>query len=198
MVASSGANLFASVSAGIAALWGPLHGGANQAVIEMLEKIHSGNMDAKQCIKMAKDKDSNFRLMGFGHRVYKNFDPRAQILKELSKKVFNVLNYEDPLLDIALELEEIALEDPYFIERKLYPNIDFYSGIIFRAIGVPKNMFPVFFAIGRLPGWIAHWREATENGKSRLARPRQIYTGPAKLSYVPIDQRHDRKPWGEK
>jgi len=198
MVASSGANLFASVSAGIAALWGPLHGGANQAVIEMLEKIHSGNMDAKQCIKMAKDKDSNFRLMGFGHRVYKNFDPRAQILKELSKKVFNVLNYEDPLLDIALELEEIALEDPYFIERKLYPNIDFYSGIIFRAIGVPKNMFPVFFAIGRLPGWIAHWREATENGKSRLARPRQIYTGPAKLSYVPIDQRPDRNPWVEK
>ena len=198
MVASSGANLFASVSAGIAALWGPLHGGANQAVIEMLEKIHSGNMDAKQCIKMAKDKDSGFRLMGFGHRVYKNYDPRARILKELSKKVFDVLKHKDPLLDIACELEEIALEDSYFIEHKLYPNVDFYSGIIFRAIGVPKNMFPVFFAIGRLPGWIAHWREATENGKSRLARPRQIYTGPAKLSYVPIDQRPDRKPWGKK
>ena len=136
--------------------------------------------------------------MGFGHRVYKNYDPRARILKELSKKVFDVLKHKDPLLDIACELEEIALEDSYFIEHKLYPNVDFYSGIIFRAIGVPKNMFPVFFAIGRLPGWIAHWREATENGKSRLARPRQIYTGPAKLSYVPIDQRPDRKPWGKK
>ena len=178
MVASSGANLFASISAGIAALWGPLHGGANQAVIEMLEKIHSGNMDVKQCVEMAKDKESGFRLMGFGHRVYKNYDPRAQILKELSAKVFEVLKHDDPLLHIAHELEDIALNDPYFVERKLYPNIDFYSGIIFRAIGVPTNMYPVFFAIGRLPGWIAHWREATANNHLQIARPRQIYTGP--------------------
>ncbi len=195
MVASSGANLFASVSAGISALWGPLHGGANQAVIEMLENIHSGNMDVKECVRMAKDKDKGFRLMGFGHRVYKNYDPRARILKDLSVKVFDVLQREDPLLDIARELEEIALKDSYFVERKLYPNVDFYSGIILRAIGVPKNMYPVFFAIGRLPGWIAHWREVTEDKKTRIARPRQIYTGPTKMSYIPIDQRLDRKPW---
>lgn len=198
MVASSGANLFASVSAGIAALWGPLHGGANQAVVEMLEKIHSGNLNVNKCIEMAKNKDSGFRLMGFGHRVYKNFDPRALILKDLSKKVFEVLHHEDPLLDIARELEEIALKDPYFVERKLYPNVDFYSGVILRAIGVPKNMFPVFFAIGRLPGWIAHWREVTENKKSRLDRPRQIYTGQTKQSYVPIEQRPERRPWEKK
>ena len=195
MVASSGANLFASVSAGIAALWGPLHGGANQAVVDMLEKIHSGNLDVKECIKMAKDKNSGFRLMGFGHRVYKNFDPRARILKELTPKVFDVLKRTDPLLDIARELEEIALNDPYFVERKLYPNVDFYSGIILRAIGVPKNMFPVFFAIGRLPGWIAHWLEVTENKQSRIARPRQIYIGNAVQNYVPIDQRPERRPW---
>jgi citrate synthase len=193
MVASSGANLFASISAGIAALWGPLHGGANQAVIEMLEKIHAGNLGVKKCIEMAKDKESGFRLMGFGHRVYKNYDPRAQILKELSAKVFEVLKHKDPLLDIARELEEIALRDSYFVERKLYPNIDFYSGIIFRAVGVPTNMYPVFFAIGRLPGWIAHWREATANNRLQIARPRQIYTGPAKQSYVPVDQRPARK-----
>jgi citrate synthase len=192
MVASSGANLFASISAGIAALWGHLHGGANQAAIEMLEDIHSGNMDVKQYIKMAKDKNSSFRLMGFGHRVYKNYDPRAQILKKLSKNVFNVLKHKDPLLDIALELEDIALNDSYFIERKLYPNVDFYSGLIYRAIGVPKNMFPVFFAIGRLPGWIAHWKEATDNGL-QLARPRQIYIGPTKQSYVPINKRSTTK-----
>jgi len=193
MVASSGANLFASVSAGIAALWGHLHGGANQAAIEMLEEIHSGNIDVKQYIKMAKDKNSSFRLMGFGHRVYKNYDPRAKILKKLSKNVFKVLKHKDPLLDIALELEEIALNDPYFIERKLYPNVDFYSGLIYRAIGVPKNMFPVFFAIGRLPGWIAHWKEATDNNRLQIVRPRQIYTGPAKQSYVPIDKRDATK-----
>lgn len=189
MVASSGANLFASISAGIAALWGHLHGGANQAAIEMLEEIHSGKKDVKQYVKMAKNKDNSFRLMGFGHRVYKNYDPRAQILKKLSKNVFNVLKHKDPLLDIALELEEIALNDSYFIERRLYPNVDFYSGLIYRAIGVPKNMFPVFFAIGRLPGWIAHWKEATENNRLQIARPRQIYTGPAKQSYVPMDKR---------
>ncbi len=194
MVASSGANLFASISAGIAALWGPLHGGANQAVIEMLEKIHTGNLGVKKCIEMAKDKESGLRLMGFGHRVYKNFDPRAQILKELSAKVFKILKHKDPLLDIALELEAVALSDPYFIERKLYPNIDFYSGIIFRAVGVPTNMYPVFFAIGRLPGWIAHWREATVNNRLQIARPRQIYTGPSKQSYIPVDQRPVRKP----
>ncbi len=192
MVASSGANLFASISAGIAALWGHLHGGANQSAIEMLEDIHSGNMDVKQYIKMAKDKNSSFRLMGFGHRVYKNYDPRAQILKKLSKNLFNVLKHKDPLLDIALELEDIALNDSYFIERKLYPNVDFYSGLIYRAIGVPKNMFPVFFAIGRLPGWIAHWKEATDNGL-QLARPRQIYIGPPKQSYVPINKRSTTK-----
>ena len=195
MVASSGANLFASISAGVSALWGPLHGGANQAVVDMLEEIHSGNMAVKKCVEMAKDKDKGFRLMGFGHRVYKSYDPRAQILKELSQKVFDILQHEDPLLDIARELEEIASSDAYFIERKLYPNVDFYSGIILRAIGVPKKMFPVFFAIGRLPGWIAHWREVTEEKNPRIARPRQIYIGPAKTNYVPIDQRPDRKPW---
>ena len=189
MVASSGANLFASISAGIAALWGHLHGGASQAAIEMLEEILSGKMDVKQYIKMAKDKKTSFRLMGFGHRVYKNYDPRARILKELSRNIFKVLKHKDPLLDIALELEEIALNDPYFIERKLYPNVDFYSGLIYRAIGVPKNMFPVFFAIGRLPGWIAHWKEATDNNRLQIVRPRQIYTGPAKQSYVPMDKR---------
>jgi len=189
MVASSGANLFASISAGIAALWGHLHGGASQAAIEMLEEILSGKMDVKQYIKMAKDKKTSFRLMGFGHRVYKNYDPRARILKELSRNIFKVLKHKDPLLDIALELEEIALNDPYFIERKLYPNVDFYSGLIYRAIGVPKNMFPVFFAIGRLPGWIAHWKEATDINRLQIVRPRQIYTGPAKQSYVPMDKR---------
>ena len=189
MVASSGANLFAAISAGISALWGPLHGGANQAVVEMLEKIHKGKMDAKKCIEMAKERDSDFRLMGFGHRVYKNFDPRAQILKGLSVKVFDVLKRSDPLLDIARDLEKIALVDPYFVERKLYPNVDFYSGIILRAIGVPKNMFPVFFAIGRLPGWIAHWNEVADNRKSRIDRPRQIYTGYNQRSFIPIDER---------
>ncbi len=195
MVASSGANLFASISAGIAALWGPLHGGANQAVIEMLEDIHSGNKSVKQYVELAKDKSSSFRLMGFGHRVYKNYDPRARVLKELTEKVLNVLNHRDPLLDIARELEETALNDSYFVERKLYPNVDFYSGLIFRAIGVPQNMFPVFFAIGRLPGWIAHWREATKNNNLRIARPRQIYTGHTEQDYIPIDQRSERRPW---
>ncbi len=189
MVASSEANLFASVSAGIAALWGRLHGGANQAVVEMLETIAKGGMDAAQCIKMAKDKDSGFRLMGFGHRVYKNYDPRARILKETCAGVLNVLGRNDPLLDIARELEEAALADPYFVERKLYPNVDFYSGIILRAIGIPTNMFPAIFAIGRLPGWIAHWRELTESKKVRIARPRQIYTGPTERSYVPVGDR---------
>lgn len=177
MVASSGANLFSSIAAGVCALWGRLHGGANMAVIETLEKIHSGDMDVKKCIEMAKDKNSSFRLMGFGHRVYKNFDPRAKILKEACDKLFDVLDINDPLLDIARELEDAAMHDPFFIERKLYPNVDFYSGIILRAVGIPTNMFTVFFAIGRLPGWIAHWREVSMDSSTRIARPRQIYTG---------------------
>lgn len=193
MVASSGANLFASVASGIAALWGPLHGGANQAVIEMLEGIHQGGYSPKQCIEMAKDKDSKFRLMGFGHRVYKNYDPRARILKKICPKVLDALNINDPLLDIARELEELALEDEYFVERKLYPNVDFYSGIIMRAIGIPTNMYPVMFAIGRLPGWIAHWKELNQDPAFRISRPRQIYIGNTEEHYVPTDQRPEKK-----
>jgi len=193
MVASSGANLFASVSAGIAALWGPLHGGANQAVIEMLENIRKGGMDPRKCIEMAKDKSSGFRLMGFGHRVYKNYDPRARILKALCPRVLATQKRTDPLLEIAQELEALALEDDYFIERKLYPNVDFYSGIILRAIGIPTVMYPVIFAIGRLPGWIAHWRELVQAPGGRIARPRQIYTGPSESSYVPLADRPKRQ-----
>jgi len=189
MVGSSRANLFASVAAGVCALWGPLHGGANQAVIEMLERIHAGKMTAAQCIELAKRKDSGFRLMGFGHRVYKNYDPRATILKKACDDVFRVLKRSDPLLDIARGLEDMALKDSYFVDRKLYPNVDFYSGIIMRAIGIPSNMFPVMFAIGRLPGWIAHWREQHLAGGSRIARPRQIYTGPTTRDYVELDRR---------
>jgi citrate synthase len=190
MVGSSEANLFASVAAGVCALWGPRHGGANQAVIEMLERIHKGNMNAEDCVKLAKDKDSGFRLMGFGHRVYKNFDPRALILRDTCEEVMRHLNRSDPLLDIARKLEEIALSDPYFVDRKLYPNVDFYSGIIMRSIGIPTNMFPVVFAIGRLPGWIAHWYEQRfTQPDSRIARPRQIYIGPTERNYVDLDQR---------
>ena len=189
MVGSSGANLFASVSAGICALWGPLHGGANQAVIEMLEKIQRDGADYKKYVAMAKDKDSGFRLMGFGHRVYKNFDPRARILKEAADAVLNELGVTDPLLEIAKNLEEVALKDEYFIQRNLYPNVDFYSGIIYRAMGLPTNMFTVLFALGRLPGWIAHWKEMREDKSTRINRPRQIYTGAAERQYVPIDKR---------
>ncbi len=189
MVGSSEANLFASISAGICALWGPLHGGANQQVIEMLEKIKADGSDYKKYINLAKDKESKFKLMGFGHRVYKNFDPRAQILKASADKVLNQLGVNDPLLDIAKNLEEIALKDPFFIERKLYPNVDFYSGIIYRAIGIPTNMFTVMFALGRLPGWIAHWKEMRETPGVRIYRPRQIYTGETKRSYVPLEKR---------
>jgi len=189
MVASSGANLFASISSGIAALWGPLHGGANQAVIEMLESIHEGKLSPARCIELSKDRSSGFRLMGFGHRVYKNHDPRARILKEICPKVLKALNRQDPLLDIALELEELALKDDYFVERKLYPNVDFYSGIILRAMGIPSNMFPVIFAIGRLPGWIAHWRELADSEESRIARPRQIYTGHTERHWIPLEER---------
>jgi len=189
MVASAGANLFSSISAGVCALWGRLHGGANMAVVRMLEQIHDGKTDIKKYLDLAKDKNSNIRLMGFGHRVYKNYDPRARILKGACDKLFSVLNHQDPLLDIARQLEEVALNDSYFQERNLYPNVDFYSGLILRAIGIPTNMFTVFFAMGRLPGWIAHWREITEDNRTRIARPRQIYTGKNERHYVPREQR---------
>tara|TARA_Y100000996_G_scaffold394861_1_gene359557 strand:- start:200 stop:817 length:618 start_codon:yes stop_codon:yes gene_type:complete len=180
MAGSSHADLFATISAGISALWGPRHGGANQAVIEMLDKINKDGGDYKKYVDMAKDKNSDFRLMGFGHRVYKNYDPRAKVLKKAATSVLDQLKIEDPLLDIARELEEIALNDEYFVQRKLYPNVDFYSGIIYRAMGIPTNMFTVMFALGRLPGWLAHWREMILDPKSKINRPRQIYTGPTK------------------
>ncbi|MCC7448064.1 MAG: citrate synthase [Anaerolineae bacterium] len=189
MVGSSRASLFASISAGICALWGPLHGGANQEVIEMLEMIQADGGNFRKYIDMAKDKNSGFRLMGFGHRVYKNFDPRAKIIKKAADDVFNSLGIKDPLLDIAKELEEIALKDSFFVERKLYPNVDFYSGIIYRAMGIPTNMFTVIFALGRLPGWIAHWKEMRDDSATRISRPRQIYTGATERNFVPIDKR---------
>ncbi len=189
MVGSSKANLFASISAGVAALWGPLHGGANQAVLEMLEYIRDEKMPVKTFVNKVKDKSAEERLMGFGHRVYKNFDPRGKIIKGYADKVLNQLGKQDPLLDLARELEAAALSDAYFIERKLYPNVDFYSGIIYRALGLPVNMFTVMFAIGRLPGWIAHWREMNLSPKSKIGRPRQIFTGPKQRRYVPIGQR---------
>jgi citrate synthase len=189
VVGSSKANLFASISAGICALWGPLHGGANQEVLEMLTAIHKDGGDVQKYVKLAKDKNSTFRLMGFGHRVYKNFDPRAKIIKAAADKVLAKLGKPDPLLDIAKALEEAALKDPYFVERKLYPNVDFYSGIIYRAMGFPTNMFTVLFALGRLPGWIAHWKEMMEDPTTKIARPRQVYTGPTQRSYVPLDKR---------
>ena len=182
MVGSSQANLYASMSAGVSALWGPLHGGANQKVIKMLEMIQADGGDYNKYVKLAKDKDSDFRLMGFGHRVYKNFDPRARILKEAAAKVLDKLGVTDPLLDIAKNLEQIALEDNYFVERKLYPNVDFYSGILYRAMGIPTNMYTVMFALGRLPGWIAQWKEMREDPKGRIYRPRQIYIGETKRS----------------
>jgi citrate synthase len=189
MVGSSQANLFASCASGVCALWGPLHGGANLAVIEMLEEIHRGNKKPEDCIALAKDKASGFRLMGFGHRVYKNYDPRAKIIKKCCDRVLGKLGIHDPLLDIAMRLEELALKDPYFIEKKLYPNVDFYSGIIMRAIGIPTNMFPVMFSIGRLPGWIAQWGEQNGDPDARIARPRQIYVGRTIRDYVPIAER---------
>jgi citrate synthase len=189
MVGSSKANLFASISAGICALWGPLHGGANQEVLEMLTAIHANGGDVKKYVAMAKDKNSGFKLMGFGHRVYKNFDPRAKIIKAAADKVLAKLGKADALLDIAKALEEAALRDSYFVERKLYPNVDFYSGIIYRAMGFPTNTFTVLFALGRLPGWIAHWKEMIEDNSTKIARPRQIYTGPTALDYVPLEKR---------
>jgi citrate synthase len=189
MVASSQANLFASCAAGVCALWGPLHGGANQAVLEMLGQIHKEGDDGSKFITAAKDKNSGKKLMGFGHRVYKNHDPRAKIIKKACDDVLSKLHISDPLLDIAKKLEEVALKDSYFVERKLYPNVDFYSGIIMRAIGIPLEMFTVIFAIGRMPGWIANYKEIMEEPKSRIYRPRQIYTGKTTNHYVPLDER---------
>jgi citrate synthase len=189
MVGSSGANLYASIAAGILALWGPLHGGANQAVIEMLEDIRTSGIDGKRFIEDVKNKKDNRRLMGFGHRVYKNFDPRAKILKKMCDEVLAHLGIKDPLLDIAKSMEEIALKDDYFISKKLYPNVDFYSGIIYRALGIPTNMFTVMFALGRLPGWIAHWKEMVDDKDTKIGRPRQIYTGEKHRKYVAIDER---------
>ena len=187
-VGSSHAGLFASVAAGISALWGPLHGGANQAVVEMLEDIKNDGGDVQKYIEKAKDKSDPFRLMGFGHRVYKNFDPRARIIKKTAHDVLNDLGVVDPVLDIAKKLEQTALEDEYFVKRKLYPNVDFYSGIIYRAMGIPVEMYTVMFALGRLPGWIAQWREMRKR-KEPIGRPRQIYTGEQKRSFVSIDKR---------
>ena len=189
MVGSSLANLFISVSAGISALWGPLHGGANQRVIEMLSKIEKDGGNYKKYVNMAKDKNSGFKLMGFGHRVYKNFDPRAKILKSASDRLLNKLGISDPMLSIAKELEEIALNDDFFVERKLYPNVDFYSGIIYRALGIPTRMYTVMFALGRLPGWIAQWMELRQAKGARISRPRQIYTGSTLRGFVPISER---------
>ena len=188
VVGSARVNLYAAISAGIAALWGPLHGGANQAVIEMLSQI-AENKNMKRAIERAKDKNDPFRLMGFGHRVYKTFDPRMKIMKEMCDNLLEKLNLSDPLLDIAVELEQIALNDDYFIDHNLYPNVDFYSGIVLRAIGIPTKMFTVMFAIGRLPGWIAQWRESINDPNWKLSRPRQIYTGPIETRYVPIEER---------
>ena len=189
LVGSSQANLYAAVSAGILALWGPLHGGANQAVIEMLQRIQAAGGDYKGFMAQVKDKSSGVRLMGFGHRVYKSYDPRAKILKKLADKLLPHLKINDPLLDIAKRLEEIALSDNYFIERNLYPNVDFYSGILYRAIGIPLDMFTVMFALGRIPGWIAHWKEMNEDPDRKIGRPRQIYTGHTERPYVPLAKR---------
>jgi citrate synthase len=188
LVGSARVNLYAAISAGIAALWGPLHGGANQAVIEMLSDI-AEKKNMAQAIERAKDKNDPFRLMGFGHRVYKTYDPRAKIMKKMCDSLLNKLNISDPLLDIAQELELVARKDDFFIEHNLYPNVDFYSGIILRAIGIPTNMFTVMFAIGRLPGWIAQWKESLDDPNWKLGRPRQIYTGPTLTQFVPVDER---------
>ncbi|HBC87229.1 MAG TPA: citrate (Si)-synthase [Lentisphaeria bacterium] len=189
LVGSSKVNLYSSICAGICALWGPLHGGANQKVIEMLESIQKSSLSPKDCIERAKSKDNPFRLMGFGHRVYRNYDPRAKILKAYCTKLFKKMKTNDPLLEIAMQLEELALSDDYFIERKLYPNVDFYSGILYRTIGIPTNMFTVMFAMGRMPGWIAHWREMHDSLPFKIGRPRQIYTGSPLSEYVPIEKR---------
>ena len=190
MVQSSGASIYACMSAGISALWGPLHGGANQAVLEMLQQIHDSGENYKSFLTKVKDKKSSIKLMGFGHRVYKNFDPRAKILRKACDRVLDKLGISDPLLEIAKGLEEEALKDPYFVERKLYPNVDFYSGIIYSALGIPVNMFTVMFALGRLPGWLAHWKEQNEFDKKKICRPRQVYTGYNERLYVPLRDRN--------
>lgn len=189
MVRSSMSNMYACIASGICALWGPRHGGANQRVIEMLEQIKQDGGNVQKFVNLAKDKNSGYRLMGFGHRVYKNFDPRARILKQHCDRLLKVMGVTDPLLDIAMELEEAALQDDYFVERKLYPNVDFYSGIIYKAMGIPVPAFPVMFALGRVPGWLAHAREYTFDPKNKIGRPRQIYTGPTEREYVPIEER---------
>jgi len=189
IVGSARTNLYAAISAGIAALWGPLHGGANQAVIEMLSDIQRDGGNIEKVVKRAKDKNDPFRLMGFGHRVYKTYDPRAKIMKKMCDTLLSKLSIDDPLLDIAKKLEEIALKDEYFVDHNLYPNVDFYSGIVLRAIGIPTNMFTVMFAIGRLPGWIAQWKESMYDPNWKLSRPRQIYTGPRQTEFIPIHER---------
>jgi len=193
MVGSSQANLFASVSSGVYALWGALHGGANQRVIEMLKMIRDDDMNFRKYVDMAKDKESSFKLMGFGHRVYKNFDPRATILKSVADEVLSELGVDDPLLEIAKNLEEVALQDEFFVERKLYPNVDFYSGTLYRAMGIPTEMFTVMFALGRLPGWIAQWKEGRDDPKARISRPRQIYNGEPERPFVPLELRKESR-----
>lgn len=190
MVGSSDANLFASIAAGICALWGPLHGGANEAVVKMLTQIKEDGGDVDKYVNLAKDKDHGFRLMGFGHRVYKNFDPRAKIIKTACDKLLEKMNIDDPLFEIAQKLEEVALKDEYFVARKLYPNVDFYSGVIYRAIGIPVRMFTVLFAMGRLPGWIAHWKEMHSSENKRICRPRQVYTGENVRDFVELSDRN--------
>ena len=189
IVGSAKANLFASCAAAVCALWGPLHGGANVEVMDMLDRIHRGGVSPEDCLRHAKDKTNPFKLYGFGHRVYRNYDPRAKILKEACDKVFAQIRRQDPLLDIARKLEEIALADSYFIDRQLYPNVDFYSGILLRAMGIPTNMFTVCFAIGRLPGWIAQWKEQHDDPSTKIQRPRHIYTGPTQTDYIPMEKR---------
>ena len=193
LVGSSQANLYASIATGIAALWGPLHGGANQAVMEMLDEINAGGGDVAKFIEKAKDKDDPFRLMGFGHRVYKNYDPRAKLLKTMCRRVLDKLAGEGPLFETALKLEEVALNDDYFVSRNLFPNVDFYSGLIYKAIGIPTNMFTVMFAIGRMPGWIAQWKEMVSAPDGRIGRPRQIYMGIGERDYLPLASRNDAR-----
>ena len=189
LVGSGHANIFSSIAAGIHALSGPLHGGANQAVLEMLDQIVASGDDVATIVKRAKDKNDPFRLMGFGHRVYKNFDPRARIIKKAAAEVLDSLGVDDPLLDVARQLEEVALEDDYFVDRKLYPNVDFYSGIIYRAMGFPTDMFTVLFALGRLPGWLAQWRELSADPEAKIFRPRQLYIGPDERDMIPLEDR---------
>jgi citrate synthase len=192
LVGSARVNLYAAISAGVAALWGPLHGGANQAVIEMLSQIHAAGGDLEPFIARARDKNDPFRLMGFGHRIYKTYDPRGRIMKEVCDKVLGKVTRQDPLLDIAKKLEEVALKDPYFIDHNLYPNIDFYSGILLRAMRIPVNMFTVMFAIGRLPGWISQWKESHDDPQWKIQRPRQIYVGEKKRDYIPMKKREQK------